>query len=320
MVDRLIGGIIMGRNGCLQLLVLLSLSLVASGQIVDTSACDVLANPRAFDGKLIRISATAVAGFDEFLVQGSGCGSDGAIWLAYPAGTKAKAGPAALLRLQLAKNAAAAPDASERLPVTLQRDAQFARFDSLLATPFKSRSMCLGCSRYSVGATMVGRLDAAASPGLTRDSSGKVTAVSGFGNLNMYRARLVLQSVANVVPHEIDYAATPMAGDSRRAPSHASAEQLRRAAAAYGAEGEDNGVIVEFGVPNEIVPNEFVKGASDSPDGILFHVTFNMDRVSKNDLSAAMAHQGTHIADVREGVPIGGLAAYEDRAWRATFK
>lgn len=310
----------MSRNVCLQLLCMFLVAVAASAQIVDTSVCDVLANPRAFDGKMVRLSATAVAGFDEFVIQGSGCGSEGAIWLSYPPGTKGKAGPAALLRLQLAKNAAAGADASERVPVALQHDAQFARFDSLLATPFKSRAMCLGCSRYAASATMVGRLDAVATPGLIRDSSGKVTGLSGFGNLNMYRARLVLQSVADVVPHEIDYTAIAIAGDSRRAPSHATAEELRRAAAAYGAEGEDNGVIVDFGVPNEVVPNEFAKGPSASPDGLLFHVTFNMDRVSKSDLSAAMAHDGTHIADVREGVAVKGLAAFEDRAWRATFK
>ena len=48
--------------------------------------------------------------------------------------------------------------------------------------------------------------------------------------------------------------------------------------------------------------------------------SFNMDRVSKNDLSAAMAHNGTHIADIREKVGIKGLSALEDHAWHATFK
>jgi hypothetical protein len=311
---------IMSRSFCLQLLVLLSLSLVTSAQVLDTSVCDVLNNPVAFDGKLIRVKATAVAGFDEFVIQGSGCSSDGAIWLDYPSGTKGKAGPAALMRLQLAKNAAAVTDVPERGPVTLQRDSQFSRFDSLLATPAKSRAMCLGCPRYTVSATIVGRLDAVDAPGLIRDDKGKVTGLSGFGNMNLYRARLVLQSVSDVANHDIDYAATTMAGDSKRAQSHVTAEQLNRAMAAYGAEGEDNGVSVGFGVANEVVPNEFAKGAADSPDGVLFHTTFNMDRVSKNDLSAAMAHIGTHIADIREGIAAKGLADFEDRAWRATFK
>jgi hypothetical protein len=308
------------RSVCLQLLVLFSLSWTTFGQVVDASVCDVLSNPLAFDGKMVRLTATAVTGFDEFVIQGSGCNSEGSIWLSYPSGTKGKAGPAALLRLQLAKNAAHLADAPERVPVTLQRDGQFSRFDSLLATPFKSRMMCLGCSRYAVSATMVGRLDAVATPGLIRDSSGKVTGLSGFGNLNMYRARLVLQSVSDVVAHEIDYAVTTLPGDSRRAQSHAAAEQLSRAAAAYGAAGEDNGVIVSFGLSNEVVANEFANGAPESPDGVLFYVTFT-DRVSKNDdLSSAMAHHGTHIADIREGIGAKGLAAFEERAWRATFR
>jgi len=310
----------MSRNVCLLFLVLLSLSLAASGQVVDAPVCGLLANPLAFDGKLVRVKATAVAGFDEFVIQASGCASGEAIWLAYPSGTKGKAGPAALLQLQLAKNATAVSNVPERTPVTLQRDGQFSRFDSLLATPVKSRALCLGCPRYTVSATMVGRLDAVETPGLIRVDKGNVTVLSGFGNLNLYRSRLVLQSVSEVVEHEIDYSATTIHGDSKRIQSHATAEELRRAVAAYGAEGEDNGVTVGFSVANEVVPNEFAKGASESPDGLLFHATFNMDRVSKNDLSAAMAHNGTHIADIREKVAIKGLSALEDHAWHATFK
>jgi hypothetical protein len=311
----------MSRRICLQLLFWLSLSSVMSAQVVDVAVCDVLANPVAFNGKMIRMkAATAVAGFDEFIIDGSGCTSPGAIWLAYPSGTKGKAGPVSLVRLQLAKNAASVADAPVRTPVTLQRDGQFARFDSLLATPFKSRAACLGCPRYTVGATMVGRLDAVDTPALRRDNNGKVTDLSGFGNLNMCRARLVLQSVSDVAPHEIDYATTTMPGDSRRAQAHATPDQLSRAAAAYGAQGEDNGVIVGFGVANEPARDELARGTSESPDGILFYVTFDMDRLNKADLSAAMAHNGTHIADIRSGAEIKGLAAFEDHAWRGTFK
>jgi len=285
------------------------------------SICDVLADPVAYNGKMIRVKGvTAVAGLDEFVVKDSGCNSPGAIWLDYPSGTKAKAGPVASVRLQLAQNAPSAAGVPASVPVTLQRDDQFSKFDSLLAAPYKSRALCLGCPRYTVSATLTGRLEAVESPGLVRDDSGKAKSLSGFGNLNLYRARLVLQSVSEVAAHEIDYATAAMPGDSRRAKTHATAEQLNRAIAAYGAEGEDNGVIVSFGIANEVVPDEFAKGASASPDGVLFHATFNMDRLSKNDLSAAMAHNGTHIADIRGQVPLKDLSALEEHAWQATFK
>jgi hypothetical protein len=303
------------------LLLLLVLPSAASAQVVDVAMCDVLSHPVAYDGKLIRMKgAIAVARFDEFVVEGSGCSSSEGIWLDYPAGTKAKAGPVALLRLQLAKNAPATGVAPVVETVTLQRDDQFSRFDSLLATPYKSRALCLGCPRYTVTATLTGRLEAVKSPGLTRDDKGNPTSVAGFGNLNMYRSRLVLQSVSDVVPHEIDYATTAVPGDSRRAKAHATGDQLNRGAAAFGAAGEDNGVDVGFGVANEIVPDEFAKGAAASPDGILFYATFNMDRLSKSDLSLALSHVGTHIADIRERVRVKDLSTLEDRAWQATFK
>lgn len=74
-----------------------------SAQVVDSTVCDILANPQSYDGKIVRIKGLVIAGFEEFAVEGSGCNQMvNAIWLDYPEGTKGKAGPAAFLRLQLA--------------------------------------------------------------------------------------------------------------------------------------------------------------------------------------------------------------------------
>ncbi|HEY6141638.1 MAG TPA: hypothetical protein VI670_28085 [Thermoanaerobaculia bacterium] len=288
----------------------LGLASAAFADAVDTSGCDVLANPAAFDGKTIRLkAASAVAGFDEFVIADAACKAAGAIWLSYPEGTKAKAGPAAFVRLQVAKNGPAVADAPKRPAVTLDRNGDFKKFDSLLATPYKSSTACLGCPRYVVTATLVGRLDGVSNAG---------TPALGFGNLNLYRARLVLQSVSAVEAHEIDYAAAAMPGDSRRA-GRAAADQLRRAVEAYGAEGEVNGVEVGFGVANAVPPDDGRKGTGNSPDGILFLTTFDMDRLGKQQLSYAMAHTGTHIADIRGGVTLKGIDDAEARAWQSTF-
>jgi hypothetical protein len=303
------------------LLLCCGLASAAFADVVDASLCDVLANPASFDGKVIRIkAASVVAGFDEFRIEGTGCNPAGAIWLAYPEGTKGKAGPAALVRMQLAGNSTAVADAPKRTAVTLERNGDFKRFDSLLATPFKSSAMCLGCPRYTVSATLVGRLDGVSRAGLQRDESGKVTGLAGFGNLNLYRARLVLQSVSDVVPREVDYSPSAVAakGDSRRAGS-ASADQVKRAIGAFGEEGEHNGVLVGFGIANEVSPDEGTKGNADSPDGILFLSTFDMNRLGKQVLSNAMAHVGAHIADVRGGVLPPAMDEAEARAWQATF-
>lgn len=111
------------------LLVLFGLHSATAAETVDVTVCDVLANPASFDGKVVRIkAATVTVGLDEFLVEGSGCNPAAAIWLAYPEKTKAKAGPAAFLRLQAAKNSTGVADAPNRAPITLQRNGDFERF------------------------------------------------------------------------------------------------------------------------------------------------------------------------------------------------
>ena len=73
---------------------LIPLSLRA--QMVDATVCDILSNPQSFDGKIVQVKGVAVAGFEEFAIQGTGCTQVvNAIWLAYPEGTRGKAGPAA---------------------------------------------------------------------------------------------------------------------------------------------------------------------------------------------------------------------------------
>ena len=66
----------------------------------------VFKNPQSFNGKIVRIKGTVVAGFDQFVLKGrpSAAGTDKNIWLAYPEGTKAKAGPAAVVQVQPAHN------------------------------------------------------------------------------------------------------------------------------------------------------------------------------------------------------------------------
>jgi hypothetical protein len=177
-----------------------------SAQIVDATVCDILSNPVSYDEKIVRVKATVSSGFEEFAVKDPSCHQAiNAIWLAYPEGAKAKAGPAAFLQLQLAKNNPTPVTTPSRLAVKLDKNKDFKQFDSLLSTPYKAGGMCLGCTRYVVTATLVGRLDGVKDAGIARDSSGKVIGANGFGNLNLYQARLVLQSVADVSSHEIDY-------------------------------------------------------------------------------------------------------------------
>ena len=64
--------------------------------------------------------------------------------------------------------------------------------------------------------------------------------------------------------------------------------------------------------------NDGAKGSGKSPDGLLLIGTFDGDRLKGNAMSYAMAHTGTHIADLRES-PMGrNLFQLEGRAWGVT--
>jgi len=299
-----------------------------AAQAVASTVCDVLANPQSFDGKIIRIKGVIVAGFEEFAIKGSGCGQViNAIWLAYPEGTKGKAGPAAFLRLQLGKNQPAAVANISRAPITLDKNKEFKDFDNFLSAPAKTNGLCLGCVKYMVAATLIGRLDGAKETGLIRDSGGKVIGLGGFGHLNRYCARLVLQSVSEISQQEIDYtkggaAASDDALSGRSFASGApTADQVKRGADAFGAPGEDNGVSVGFSGANEIPKDDTAKSSANSPDGLLFHVIFDGERLKGPTMEIALSHVGTHIADVRStSIGISNLFLYgaEFRAWQTS--
>jgi hypothetical protein len=329
------------------LALLSAFSCCLHAQAVDTTVCDILQNPASFNGKMVRVKGTVAAGFDRFAIEGANCGQHvNGIWLSYPEGTKGKAGPTALVELVPAKNFAGNVDAPARTPVQLDKSKDFKQFDSLLATQFKENSMCLGCTKYKVTATLVGRLDGVAKAGVRRDGAGKIVGWSGFGNVSAYSARLVLQSVSDVVPQEIDYskAAAITKSDVMEIPNpgagpapdpvdlaHAAAkafgagnpagDQIERAAAAFGKPSEHNGVMVSFKTANEVPKNEGAKGSQDSPDGVLYNCFFNQDRLPGDALSRAIVHNGTLVAEVRNPTSEmqgDGLYEMEYRAWATT--
>jgi hypothetical protein len=162
----------------LLLAIWLAIPSILQAQVVDTTVCDILSNPQSFDGKMVRVKGVVIAGFEEFAIKGSSCNQMvNAVWLDYPEGTKGKAGPVALLQLQLAKNNPAAVTNVSRAPVTLDKNKDFKDFDNFLSAPAKVNGPCLGCVKNTVTATLVGRLDGTKDTGLIRDGSGKVILV-----------------------------------------------------------------------------------------------------------------------------------------------
>ncbi len=317
-----------------------------SAQVVDTTVCAVLKNPKSFDGKIVRIKGTVAAGFDQFIVKDGECGAmvDG-IWISYPQGTKAKSGPIAFVQVQPAKNFAGAFKPVTRTPVTLEKNKDFKQFDSLLSQAHnRGAGMCLGCTRYEVTATLVGRLDGVADANLERANDGKIIGFGGFGNLNSYPARLVLQSVSEITPKEVDFSKVDLASKGQMPTFGGNADlydpveaaqksavslgsspaglQALKDVAAFGKRGDKtNGVSLVYGNVNEIGAKDDALGLKESPDGVLFNCTFNLDRLEGDAQVRAIIHAGQHIVDLRSpmtGNETAPLFILEYNGWSMT--
>lgn len=329
-----------------------ALACGASAQAVDTTVCAVLKDPASFNGKTVRIKGTVAANFDQFIITDGDCGKDAdGIWLAYPQGTRAKSGPVAMVEIAPAHNFAGASAAAAPPAVTLTRDKAFKQFDSSLAQKHEQFGvLCLDCPRYQVQATLVGRLDGVTDATVQRDGKGKITGLGGFGNLNFYPARLVLESVTDVASKEIDYSASAAAVKKAEAASSsgtaagvqdqsnsdpiATAQKLttRMAGSPIGAQmqtdvallpkdKQQNGVNLIYGPVNEVSPAPGAPAAADTPDGVVFNCTFNRDRLPGVELSMALMHAAQEISDTRN--PQSGNEAappyiLETNAWAVT--
>lgn len=303
---------------------------LASAQVVDAKVCDVVGHPMQYDGKTVRLTGTVQVGVDSFLMRGDSCGS--ALWLSYPAGTKAKSGPATVVTMQLASNGTGTPG-TMRKPVMLQITPDFQTFDKLLSEKVKTPGLCLGCVKNNVKATLIGRLDGTLNSGLTRDSSGKITSLDGFGNMNQYGARLVIESVSDVSAEPIDFSKAPKVnGDNQGAggkdyialaakseaaygKGNAAVDQIQATLDAYGKPGVDNGVVVAFGETADVADGEATKGAKSAPDGLLITVRFDPEKLKGFSLGMAAAHDGAEINDLR-ATTARSFANMEHDAWQ----
>lgn len=323
-------------------------------QAVSTTVCDVIKNPASFDGKTVTIKGTVVASFDQFVIDDGDCNKEiSSIWLEYPAGSKAKAGPVVNIELQPAKNFAGKAAPANRAAVTLNKDKEFKTFDSALSSFHSNGSMCLGCVKSAVQATVTGRIDAVQTPVLKREG-GKITGLGGFGNMNAYPARLVITAVAEVTPKDVDYSkadaaakaaqkaaegqgpaqpgagtGTPSFADARTNADKLIAEmaagpittQMQKDMSMLPKPKELNGVVIQQGTDNEVSPTEGAAGAIDTVDGLIYNCTLNRDKLPNLAVTVALLHVGQHIADVRapiEGNELAPLVIHENNAWAVT--
>lgn len=191
-------------SSCLMRAVVAAAVLVSpcAAQVVETTVCEVLANPAAFDGKTVRIRGQVILQMEDFSLaeQCPGKTDVSTIWLEYgypepsptpyccPGGFDEKGKPIF-----------SAPR------VTLARDRNFEQLKRYLTARRdgkdrygedcdRYRPAVAECHKYTVTATLTGRLFGVVPPDQF---------AGGFGHFGMFPAKLVIRRVEEVAAVEI---------------------------------------------------------------------------------------------------------------------
>jgi hypothetical protein len=166
--------------------------MAARQKPVDTTVCAILANPPAFNNKMVRIRGRYSGNFEYSELSGDGC--SGLLWFAYPGG----GGPPNLAAYVSMSNMLGSKDAEGKrilpVPVVLVRDSKLERFEALVQT-HTGRYGPLTDQR--VTATFIGRIDAVSNEVhdyLKRQPSEKRFGL-GFGQMGSFEAQFTLESV-----------------------------------------------------------------------------------------------------------------------------
>ena len=143
-------------------------------QVVDATVCDIVKNPKSFDGKIVRIKGTVswIRSVRDYPIPIADSGEWNLAFLSL--GSKGKAGPVVVVEVQPAHNYAGPAKPVTRTPVTLEKNKDFKQFDSLLSQTRYKNGVCFACFKNKVNATVVGRLDGVSEAYLHHDPSGKV--------------------------------------------------------------------------------------------------------------------------------------------------
>lgn len=165
---------------------------------IDTTVCAVLANPDAFNNKLVRIRAYYSGNFENSSLRDNGC--RGSLWLGY-AGTGAPSTVAVVTYVFTGSVPGSEDSKGKRIlpiPVSLVRDSRLERFEKLVRMNPESGVPLKGEPAHHVTATFIGRIDAVSlqvHEFLKQQPPGRWSL--GFGHLGGWEAELILRSVAD---------------------------------------------------------------------------------------------------------------------------
>lgn len=179
--------------------------LAAQQKPINTTVCAILNHPAAFNNKMVRIHGYVSGNFEYSDLGADGCSDS--IWFAYGNGE----GPPGLVAYVNGGARPGAEDAQGRLilpiPVKLVENSNFHRFEELMRARVEAdeRSEKTNPDNFvfhRVSATFTGRIDGVSDDvhgfHLKRKALDKVDYL-GFGQMGLFDAQFILQSVENDV-------------------------------------------------------------------------------------------------------------------------
>jgi hypothetical protein len=177
--------------------------LAARQKPIATTVCAVIEHPAAFNNKIVRIHGYASGNFEYSELGADGC--FGSLWLAYGNGE----GPPGLVATVRGGARSGSEDSEGRLilpvPVELVQNSNYQRFKKQMraraqADERSSRENANSFTFYRVTATFIGRIDAVPDDihefHLKRKDTDRADYL-GFGQMGLFDAQFVLQSVEN---------------------------------------------------------------------------------------------------------------------------
>jgi hypothetical protein len=152
------------------------------------SVCELAKTPETLNGKIVSVRGRVLIGFEEFMFSTADCASRkvNGIWLEYGRGPKRQ------------PTIWCCGDMVPRDALAIVQNQEFQRFHRQLTAQSRRKGCHAGeCHLYDVTATLTGRLDVAdLEPGPKGTS---VCPNGGFGHFGVSCARLVIESVSDVV-------------------------------------------------------------------------------------------------------------------------
>jgi hypothetical protein len=177
--------------------------LVARQAPIETTVCAILEHPSTFNNKMVRIHGYATGNFEYSELGADGCSRS--LWFVYGDGE----GPPDLAAFVSGGARSGSEDAEGKLilpvPVKLVQDSNFQRLQKLMRARTKLDERNLKedvgtLTFYRVAATFTGRIDAVSEDvhafHLKRTDTDRADFL-GFGQMELFDAQFVLQSVGN---------------------------------------------------------------------------------------------------------------------------